>query len=65
MARKYKVYWNTRPGVGSTYYRGEEIVYAGSEEGARKTAQHRVWTRAFKGTHSQDHIVIRHVELML
>lgn len=61
---KYKVYWQTKPGIGATFYNGSQIINfedeEGSEEEASSIIQRSVW-RDFK-EYSLNHIQITKVE---
>mgnify|MGYP001557957494 CR=1 FL=1 len=46
--QRYTVQWQTSIGIGATFYKGSELVYAESADTAASVAQMQVWRRAFR-----------------
>lgn len=63
---KYKVSWETKVGIGCTYYSGIETVDVeeGGEEEAEKKAVYNVWNRAFRDFY-RSHIQVKSVSQKL
>lgn len=62
---RYRVYWQTMPTPGATFYKGSEVIDFEGEEGSEKEAekiiQKSIWMNFRE--YSLDHIQIINVEV--